>query len=207
MADRVKLAESARAPAKRKDEAVEAAPMPALGNASKYNPIEYPRVAKFMAQRGAIQSEIADCFGVSTRTLQNWIAQFPEFQEAVSVGAEAFNTRVERALAERAIGFWVSWEEDRFDLKGEKIGSVVKRKYFPPDTTAGIYFTKNRMPERWRDVQEHRVQGELPTSAELMDQLKDRILKLSNEGLLTLPGPRKMKEINPKTNGHTNGHG
>lgn len=209
MADRVKLAENAKAPAKRKDEAVEAAPMPAFGRPSKYDPEVFPRTAKFMAQRGAIQSEIADCLGVTTRTLQNWIVQFPEMQEAISVGVEAFNTRVERSLAECATGFWVTWEEQVVVGLGDKerIEVVTRRKYYPPNTTAQIFFLKNRMADRYRDVQEHRVQGELPTAAELMEGLKERILKLNSDGLLTLPAPRKMKEINPKANGHSNGHG
>ena len=113
-----------------------------------------------MAQRGPTQAEIADCFGVNARTLQYWLLQYPELQDAIAVGNEAFDTRVERALAERAIGFFVDisvWT-GKMDRDGKPI-MIDERRYFPPDVTAGIYWTKNRMPEKWRDVQRHRIRA------------------------------------------------
>jgi transposase-like protein len=71
----------------------------------------FPKTAKFLAQRGATQAEIADCFDVSTRTLKYWITQYRELQEAIEAGNEVFNPRVERALAERALGYSVDVEE------------------------------------------------------------------------------------------------
>jgi hypothetical protein len=87
----------------------------------------------------------------STRTLQNWLARYPELNEAVQVGNDVFDRQVERALAERAIGFWVTWEEEEF-VNGKLITVTRHKKYFPPDVTAQIYWTKNRMLDRWRDV-------------------------------------------------------
>jgi hypothetical protein len=49
----------------------------------------------------------------------------------VDVGNEALDTRVERALAERAIGYTVDVEEV-FLVKG-KLESRIVRKYYPPD--------------------------------------------------------------------------
>jgi hypothetical protein len=48
------------------------------GPASEYDPKHYPRYAKFLAEHGATQDEIADCFGVSTRTLLRWLAEHPD---------------------------------------------------------------------------------------------------------------------------------
>src|SRR5271169_1557491 len=67
--------------------------------------------------------------------------------EAVHAGNDAFNPRrVERALAERAIGFSVDlcdWVDD--DETGERVLKPTSRKYYPPDVTAMIFFLKNRM--------------------------------------------------------------
>lgn len=43
----------------------------------------------------------------------------------------------------------------------KKAGVIVKQtiKHYPPDTTACIYWTKNRMPERWRDVRQTELTG------------------------------------------------
>jgi hypothetical protein len=109
-----------------------------------------PKTAKFLAQRGAIQSEIADAFDVSTTTLQNWISKYPQLHDAVQVGVDTFNSRVERALAERAIGFWITIDELR-DEQG-KVIQPEQRKYYLPDTRAIIFFLKNRMRGKWRDV-------------------------------------------------------
>ncbi len=59
------------------------------------------------------------------------------------------------------------------------------RKYFPPDVTAAIYFTKNRMPDKWRDVQQHVHSGKLKTSDEWLVEIQKDILDLHAEGHIT----------------------
>jgi hypothetical protein len=39
--------------------------------------------------------------------LYKWLNQYPELHEAVKTAADVFNPRVERALAERAVGYFV----------------------------------------------------------------------------------------------------
>jgi hypothetical protein len=172
----------------------------------KYDSKTFPRSAKFLAQRGATQAEIADCFQVSTRAFEKWLTLYPELREAVTVGNEAFDTRVERALAERAIGFWVDIPVQVMH-KGKLVEVGCERKYFPPDVTAGIFWTKNRMPDRWRDVQRHEVnQVGLKSADELRQLLLTEFKDLVDQGLLQLPAPeRRMREINPRGNGHGNG--
>ena len=73
------------------------------------------------------------------------------------------------SLYERARGFCYT-EEKREDIelfdKEAKIfvpaTKVTKtRKFVPPDTTACIYWTKNRDPERWRDKFDHEIGGNI----------------------------------------------
>jgi transposase-like protein len=174
--------------------------VPTVGAPTKYDPKTYPRIAKLLAQRGAILSEIADCFGVTTRTLSNWLNEYPEFREAVDAGNDVFNSRVERALAERAIGYSVDTEEIKV-ING-KIVHVPVRQYYPPNVTAIIFFLKNRQPEKWRDVQRHEVNATgLKSSDELRQLLALEFKDLIDQGLLALPAPRKMKEIKPKRYG------
>ncbi len=163
---------------------------PHRGPPKKYDPKTFPRTAKFLAQRGATQAEIADCFGVTTRTLQYWLMQYPELQEAIRVAHEAFDTRVERALAERAIGYSVDVEE--LFVIDKKIVRQTVRKHYPPDVTAAIYWTKNRMPDRWRDVQRHEVNTiGLKSSEELRQALLEEFKDLVDQGLLALPAPER----------------
>jgi hypothetical protein len=129
------------------------------GPASEYDPKHYPRYAKFLAEHGATQDEIADCFGGSTRTLLRWLAEHPELREAVRVGVEVFNPRVERGMAERAMGFYAdnfAWrattEAERKAGKPEYVLVPTSRVYYPPDPTAGRYFLNNRMRDKWADI-------------------------------------------------------
>jgi hypothetical protein len=165
----------------------------------KYNAKQFPRTARLLAARGATQDDIAECLGVSTRTLQRWIARYPELSDAIQAGNDVFNPRVERALAERAIGFWVTWDEEEIstDRNGQKqIKTVQHRKYFPPDVTAGIWWSKNRMKDRWGDVHKHEVRTQLKSSAELLEDLRKQILDLQSQGYLegvkvpALPPPK-----------------
>lgn len=218
MAERIRLELEPKAPASRKklievqprnDDSIRGIP----GPKSNYDPKTYPKTAQFLARRGAVQSEIADCFGVTTRTLQNWIALHPEMAEAISAGNDVFNPRVERSLAEQAIGFYAdqyTWREttkeeqkkgaERFEL------IPVGRKYIPPNVAATIFFLKNRMPDQWRDVQQHVVQdNRLQTPDEILGMIRDKIAQFQSEGFLktldltALPAPQKR---NGKGNGH-----
>jgi hypothetical protein len=104
----------------------------------------------------------------------------------------------ERALAERAVGYSVDVEEC-FVIGGQVVRETV-RKYYPPDVTACIYWTKNRMPEKWRDVQRHEVNAiGLKSAEELRQLLAAEFKDLVDQGILVLPSPdKKIKEINPK---------
>jgi hypothetical protein len=64
-----------------------------------------------MAQRGATIAELASACSVYSSTFHVWLSEYPALREAVDVGNEAFDTRIERALAERALGYSVDVEE------------------------------------------------------------------------------------------------
>jgi len=70
----------------------------------------------------------------------------------VQIGVDTFNPRVERALAERAIGFFVTLREEVRDPETGKVLVPAQRQYFPPDPTSMIFFLKNRMRDKYKDV-------------------------------------------------------
>src|SRR5438046_2442277 len=87
-------------------------------NALKYDAKVFPRIAGFLASRGATIAEIADVLGVKTRCMFNWLNRYPALQAAVKKGQTMFDSRVERAMAECAIGFAVDVEEPKI-VNGE----------------------------------------------------------------------------------------
>jgi hypothetical protein len=149
---------------------------------SLYNPEWMPNVAKFMCQRGATMSELAQAFKVADCTLYEWLNRYPELHEAVQIGVDTFNPRVERALAERAIGFFVTLREEVRDPETGKVLAPAQRQYFPPDPTSMIFFLKNRMKEKYRDVHKVETEVKLKSSEQLMIEVRKDILELQAQG-------------------------
>jgi len=115
---------------------------------------DYVQQAEKLCRLGATDSEIADFFCVSTRTVYRWKLDHEDFCQALKAGKEEADARVERGLFQKATGFEYV-EEQAFKVKlsatEERIEVVEVRRYAPTDTTAAIFWLKNRRPVQWRD--------------------------------------------------------
>lgn len=133
-----------------------------IGRPSKYKP-EYAGMAKKLCDgRGATDRELADFFSVAESTLNLWKLEHAEFSEALKVGKDVADDRVERSLYQRACG---SSHDDVHisNFQGDvTITPIVK--HYPPDTTAGIFWLKNRRKGQWRDKIDHSHTG-IPQTA------------------------------------------
>jgi hypothetical protein len=122
------------------------------GRPTKYKP-EYAEQVFKLCLLGATDAEIADFFEVAESTVYLWKLEYPEFSEAIKNGKLKADADVANRLYNRAMGY--SHEEDKiFQYEGQPI-IVPTEKYYPPDTTAAIFWLKNRQPKRWRDRVEH----------------------------------------------------
>jgi hypothetical protein len=129
--------------------------MPA-GRPTKYK-AEFVKQAEKLCTLGLTDAELATFFEVSEVTLNAWKTKHPEFLKSLKVGKEEADTRVERSLYHRAIGY--SHPEDKiFNDSGEPM-IVPTTKHYPPDTTAAIFWLKNRKTAEWRDKQDHEHSG------------------------------------------------
>ena len=113
---------------------------------------EYVKQAEKLCRLGATDIELADFFGVDARTLYRWKNENAAFCQALKLAKQEADNRVERSLYERATGY----ERDEIDIRvvGGDIVQTTIRKFYPPDTTAAIFWLKNRNPAEWRDKQE-----------------------------------------------------
>jgi hypothetical protein len=107
----------------------------------------YLEQAKKLVTLGATDAEMANFFGVSHKTLTRWKISKPEFCLALKAGKDAADARVERRLYERALGYSV--EVEKVFCWGGKVIRVKTVEHHPPDTTACIFWLKNRQPEKW----------------------------------------------------------
>ena len=99
-----------------------------------------------MARNGLTQQQIADNLGISIDTLIENKKKYPEFNDALKKGKEVIDFEVENALLKRALGY--EYEEETYEN-----GILTKKvkKQVPPDTTAQIFWLKNRKPNNWKD--------------------------------------------------------
>jgi len=127
-----------------------------MARPSKFKAEFIPQAEK-LCKLGATDIELADFFEVEVRTLYRWKAENVAFCQALKAGKEEADDRVERSLYARANGY----EHDEVDIR-VVAGGIVKtpiRKYYPPDTTAAIFWLKNRRGGEWRDLKAVEVGG------------------------------------------------
>lgn len=122
------------------------------GRPTKYKP-EFAEQAAKLCALGATDAQLADFFEVSVSTINLWKVQHPEFSESIKVPKDEADLRVEQSLYRRAMGY----EHDEVDIRvvGGEVVQTPIRKYYPPDSTALIFWLKNRKPKDWRDKIEH----------------------------------------------------
>lgn len=121
------------------------------GRPSKYK-AEYAEQAKKLCKLGMIDKELAEFFGVSEQTLNAWKKAHPEFLESLKGGKALADAEVAAKLFHRATGY----EHPDSDIKviNNKVVITPMVKHYPPDTTAAIFWLKNRQPKKWRDKPE-----------------------------------------------------
>lgn len=125
--------------------------MSEVGRPTKYKS-EYAEQARKLCLLGATDIQVADFFGVCEKTIYIWKKEHPKFLQSLKEGKDTNDAKVERSLLERATGYCHP-EEKIFNNNGEIVRAETT-KHYPPDTTAAIFWLKNRQPEKWRDKQE-----------------------------------------------------
>lgn len=128
------------------------------GRPSKFQP-EYVEQARKLCLLGATDQEIADFFEVEVRTIYRWKAEHDEFCQSLKAGKEVADERVERSLFQKAIGY--EQEEVKIFMPAGAEAPVYApfRAKVAPDTTAAIFWLKNRRPDLWRDKQQTELTG------------------------------------------------
>lgn len=168
-----------------------------MGRPSSYDPA-FTRQVVALCRLGATDPELADFFDVTVRTLNRWKVAHAEFAEAIRKGKEPADDRVEDSLYHRAMG--TEYEKAHpFKVKKiiygadgkkiqeeERIEVVMVKEVIPPDTTAMIFWLKNRRSKDWRDV--HKVEhGEAGAFDQMGDDELTKYIELEAQELLPAP--------------------
>ena len=120
------------------------------------------------ARDGLTDEQIAHNIGINVKTLWDWKVRFDPICNAIKRGKAPVDIQVENALLKRALGYEYEevtteiTETPYIDKRGKE--RVRKQKHVKktkkivlPDTTAQIFWLKNRRPDKWRDKREEAV--------------------------------------------------
>jgi hypothetical protein len=139
------------------NEAIEAIDeKPSRGRPTVFLP-EYAEQAAKLCNLGATDDEMADFFAVHRSTIYRWKLEHPEFCDAIKSAKDVADERVERSLYQKATGYNVTEEvavKLKVDQYKEEVEVVEVDKHVPADTTAAIFWLKNRRKDHWRDKNE-----------------------------------------------------
>jgi transcriptional regulator with XRE-family HTH domain len=105
------------------------------------------------ARNGLTDEQIAHNMGITAKTLYEWKNKYSEICESLKRGKEVVDILVENALLKRALGYKYK-ETKTIESKKDGMRTEVTIKEVAPDTTAQIFWLKNRNPEAWRDRRE-----------------------------------------------------
>lgn len=125
------------------------------------------------ARDGLTDEQIAKNIGINRTTLYDWKKKEINIADALKKGKEVIDFEVENALLKRALGY--EYEEETYEN-----GILTKKvkKQVPPDTTAQIFWLKNRKPNNWKDKVETDEDKEAVTNA---SQVIAKIRKVAQE--------------------------
>ena len=130
------------------------------------------------ARNGLTIEQIANNLGISKVTLYKYMNEHIELSERLKKGKEVIDIEVENALLKRALGY--KYDEVTRELNedtGELEVTKVVTKEVQPDTTAQIFWLKNRKPEDWRDRKEIEHSGNINNPYEGLT--KEELLKIA----------------------------
>ena len=131
------------------------------------------------ARDGLTDKQIAENIGVAYSTFRDWIKRFPTLSAPLKRGKEVIDRQVENALLKRALGYeYVETTKELTDLGLTVTKQVTKQ--VAPDTTAQIFWLKNRKPQEWRDKKETEVTGNLNVNNPFSDLSVEELRKLAS---------------------------
>lgn len=122
-----------------------------MARPSRYK-AEFAEQAEKLCRLGATDKELAEFFGVTEKTINNWKGAHPEFLQSLKAGKQMADAEVADKLFQRAIGY--SHPDTHISNYQGLITVTPITKHYPPDPTSMIFWLKNRRPDLWRDKPE-----------------------------------------------------
>lgn len=160
----------------------------AKGKYQKWLESENLIILEGWARDGLTDEQIAKKMGINRRTLTDWKNKYSPISLTLKRGKEVVDREVENALLKKALGFKetlikpikvkeVKYKDGKRVSEKEHIEHVEEEVYIPPDTTAQIFWLKNRLPNKWRDKQKE------DTNAEALERLDNILFEIKKDAV------------------------
>lgn len=144
------------------------------GRPTKYKE-EYCEQARKLCLLGFTDMQLAEFFEVTVSTIYKWKLDFPEFSDAIKSGKVIADAEITESLYKRAFGYNTKVTKEEVSDGGKK---TIEEKHIPGDTTAMIFWLKNRQPQMWRDKQVLEHSGSVQQLSD--DEINKRLAELVN---------------------------
>lgn len=136
------------------------------------------------ARDGLVEEQIAANMGIAVSTLNVWKNSYIEISESLKRGKEVIDRQVENALLKRALGY--KYEEVKTEEWEDSEGNPVEKKTTTvkeviPDTTAQIFWLKNRKPAEWRDKQNIEHSGGVNVRSVYENMSEEELMELAKK--------------------------
>lgn len=137
------------------------------------------------ARDGLTYEQISNNMGIDTSTLWDWRKKDANISNALKKGREVVDFEVENALYKKCLGYnallkktfklkRVEYNPDGKKIKEyEELVDGYDEVHIPADTTAQIFWLKNRRKEQWREKQEYNNDEELIKLDKLLEEQKN----------------------------------
>ena len=125
------------------------------------------------ARDGLTKEQIANNIGIGRTTLFEWEKKEPNIANTLKKGKEVVDIEVENALLKRATGYTTRIREQKLDKDGN-VYELERDIYIAPDTTALIFWLKNRQKEKWRDkVESNENENDIQNAKDIVVKIRE----------------------------------
>ena len=137
------------------------------------------------AKDGLTDEQIAKNLGIAVDTFYRYKNKYSEFSEVLKKGKEVSDYEVENALYNKAMGYNTKVKKAfkvknvEYDDYGKKIREyeeivlAEEEIHIPADTTAQIFWLKNRKSSKWKDKREN--ESDDTKLIEVLDKLESKL--------------------------------
>lgn len=131
------------------------------------------------ARDGLTDEQIAENIGIKRPTLYDWKKKYSDISDALKRGKQVIDRKVENALLKRALGYEYTEVTKELTESGMTVTKEVIKQQVP-DTTAQIFWLKNRKPKEWRDRKETEISGSMAVTNPFSGLSEDELRKLAS---------------------------